>query len=188
MCGICGTTARSGDSVAADTLDAMAATLRHRGPDDQGIWCSPDGRVGFGHRRLSIIDLSPAGHQPMHDSTGRLTITFNGEIYNFLELRRELEALSHRFHPATDTEVILEAYRQWGLGFVDHLNGMFAFGLYDRDEDRIIFARDRAGEKPLYAHRDRTARSALLQRVATPPRSGCHRLPTDAARTAAPYT
>jgi len=85
MCGICGTTARSGDSIAAETLDAMAATLWHPGPDDQGVWCSPDGRVGFGHRRLSIIDLSPAGQGPMHDSTGQLTITFNGEIYNFLE-------------------------------------------------------------------------------------------------------
>jgi len=134
-------------------LETMAATLRHRGPDDQGVWCSGDGRVGFGHRRLSIIDLSPAGHQPMHDATGALTITFNGEIYNFLELRAELEALGHRFRTATDTEVILEAYRRWGLRFVEHLNGMFAFALHDRDEERLVFARDRAGEKPLfYAH------------------------------------
>jgi asparagine synthase (glutamine-hydrolysing) len=155
MCGICGTTARPADSVATETLEAMAQTLRHRGPDDQGIWRSQDGRIGFGHRRLSIIDLSPAGHQPMHDASGKLTITFNGEIYNFLELRRELQALGHRFRTATDTEVILEAYRRWGLDFAEHLNGMFAIAFHDRDSDRLVFARDRAGEKPLfYAHVD----------------------------------
>jgi asparagine synthase (glutamine-hydrolysing) len=153
MCGICGTTARPGEAVAPETLESMASTLRHRGPDDQGIWRSPDSRVGFGHRRLSIIDLSPAGHQPMHDASGRLTIAFNGEIYNFLELRRELESLGHAFRTGTDTEVILESYRQWGLDFVTHLNGMFALALHDADLERIVFARDRAGEKPLfYAH------------------------------------
>src|SRR6266542_5315474 len=131
MCGICGVTARPGERVEAEMLEAMAWTLRHRGPDDQGVWCSPDGRVGFGHRRLSIIDLSPAGHQPMHDDSGRLTIAFNGEIYNFRDLRNELEALGHAFRTATDTEVILAAYRQWGLSFVEHLNGMFAIALYD---------------------------------------------------------
>ncbi|MEA2336253.1 MAG: hypothetical protein QOE82_260 [Thermoanaerobaculia bacterium] len=155
MCGICGTTAPAGGQVRAETLQAMAVTLRHRGPDDQGIWCSADGRVGFGHRRLAIIDLSPAGHQPMHDASGLLTITFNGEIYNYLELRDELRTLGHRFNTATDTEVILEAYREWGLPFVERLNGMFAFALHDRGEERIVFARDRAGEKPLfYAHVD----------------------------------
>ena len=150
MCGICGTIARPGESVAPETLERMAATLRHRGPDDQGIWRSPDGRVGFGHRRLSIIDLSPAGHQPMHDASERLTIVFNGEIYNFQEVRGELRALGHDFRTGSDTEVILEAYRRWGLAFVEHLNGMFAFALHDRDNECVVFARDRAGEKPLF--------------------------------------
>src|SRR4051794_21202945 len=155
MCGICGITARPGERVNIATLEAMALTLRHRGPDDQGLWCSPDARVGFGHRRLAIIDLSAAGHQPMQDTTGQLTVTFNGEIYNYLELRRELEGLGHRFRTATDTEVILESYRRWGTSFVEHLNGMFAFALHDSLEQRIVFARDRAGEKPLfYAHAD----------------------------------
>jgi asparagine synthase (glutamine-hydrolysing) len=150
MCGICGTTSRPPDRVRSETLEAMGLTLRHRGPDHQGVWRSADGRVGFAHRRLSIIDLSPAGRQPMHDATGRLTIAFNGEIYNFPELRGELEARSHRFHTATDTEVILASYRQWGLSFVEHLNGMFAIALYDADTERLVFARDRAGEKPLF--------------------------------------
>ena len=118
MCGICGIAARPGGSVATSTIEAMALTLRHRGPDDHGTWRSADGRVGFGHRRLSIIDLSPAGHQPMHDASGALTIAFNGEIYNFIELRGQLESLGHRFRTATDTEVILASYRQWGLRFV----------------------------------------------------------------------
>jgi asparagine synthase (glutamine-hydrolysing) len=157
MCGICGATARPGQSVAAETVEAMALTMRHRGPDDQGIWRSLDGRVAFGHRRLAIIDLSPAGHQPMHDAGGTLTIAFNGEIYNYLELRKELEALGHPFRTATDTEVILEAYRQWGLAFVERLNGMFALALHDAGTQRVVFARDRAGEKPLfYSHQNGT--------------------------------
>ena len=153
MCGICGTAARAGESVSEAAIEAMTESLHHRGPDDQGIWRSHDGRVGFGHRRLSIIDLSPAGHQPMKDATGALTISFNGEIYNFLELRRELESLGHAFRTHTDTEAILEAYRQWGTACVEHLNGMFAFALHDAANERLFFARDRAGEKPLfYAH------------------------------------
>ncbi|HKS22513.1 MAG TPA: asparagine synthase (glutamine-hydrolyzing) [Thermoanaerobaculia bacterium] len=153
MCGICGVAAAPGQRVDVGVLEAMTATIRHRGPDDQGLWQSPDGRVGFGHRRLAIIDLSPGGHQPMHDPSGRLTIVFNGEIYNFLDLRGELESLGHAFHTQSDTEVILAAYRQWGLAFAEHLNGMFALALHDADNDRLVFARDRAGEKPLfYAH------------------------------------
>ena len=150
MCGICGATAAQGGRVDVAIVETMAATLRHRGPDDQGLWSSPDGRVGFGHRRLSIIDLSLAGHQPMHDASGRLTIVFNGEIYNFIELRGELESLGHQFRTRTDTEVILASYRQWGLAFVEHFNGMFAFALHDADSERLVFARDRAGEKPLF--------------------------------------
>jgi asparagine synthase (glutamine-hydrolysing) len=150
MCGICGIAVRAGEEAAIETVEAMAETLRHRGPDDQGSWRSADARVAFGHRRLSIIDLSAAGHQPMHSSSGDLTITFNGEIYNYREVRQELQTLGHSFRTNTDTEVILEAYLQWGLGFVERLNGMFAFALHDRRTQQIVLARDRAGEKPLF--------------------------------------
>jgi asparagine synthase (glutamine-hydrolysing) len=157
MCGICGVVRLKASPVEAELVESMALSLRHRGPDDQGIWLSDDGRVGLGHRRLSIIDLSPAGHQPMKDFRGRLWISFNGEIYNYRELREELVKLGHSFHTATDTEVILEAYREWGLESVKKLNGMFAFALYDLDEERLFLARDRAGEKPLfYRHQNGT--------------------------------
>ena len=158
MCGICGI-ARSGGNVDAELIASMAQTLRHRGPDDQGVWISSDRRVGLGHRRLAIIDLSAAGHQPMQDASGSLWISFNGEIYNYLELRDELALLGHAFHTATDTEVILEAYREWGLDAVKKLNGMFAFALYDAGRRRLFLARDRAGEKPLFY---RHARGSLL--------------------------
>jgi len=128
----------------------MRDALRHRGPDDEGVWRSEDGRVALGHRRLAIIDLSPAGRQPMTDSSGRLQIVFNGEIYNYQDLRRELETRNHVFRTATDTEVILEAYLEWGDDCLRHLNGMFALALYDRAERRLLLARDRAGEKPLF--------------------------------------
>jgi len=128
----------------------MRDTMSHRGPDDAGAWWSADGRIGLAHRRLSIIDLSPGGHQPMQDSSGTLCITFNGEIYNYGDLRRELESRGHYFRTASDTEVILEAYREWGVDFLSHLNGMFALGLYDHGAQRLLLARDRAGEKPLF--------------------------------------
>jgi asparagine synthase (glutamine-hydrolysing) len=154
VCGICGI-ARAEGAVDMELIGAMSQTLRHRGPDDQGVWSSLDGRIGLGHRRLSIIDLSAAGHQPMQDASGRLRISFNGEIYNYLELREELRRLGHAFHTATDTEVILEAYREWGLDAVKKLNGMFAFALYDLDRRRLFLARDRAGEKPLFYRHSR---------------------------------
>jgi asparagine synthase (glutamine-hydrolysing) len=156
MCGICGM-ARTEGVVDMELIGSMTHTLRHRGPDDEGLWSSPDRRVGLGHRRLSIIDLSAAGHQPMHDASGRLFITFNGEIYNYLELREELARLGHPFRTATDTEVILEAYREWGLDSVKKLNGMFAFALHDVDCRRLFLARDRAGEKPLFYRHARGA-------------------------------
>jgi len=131
-------------------LVAGRDAMRHRGPDDAGEWWSPDGRVGFGHRRLSIIDLSPAGHQPMEDASGAVFIVFNGEIYNFTDLRRELLVKGHSFRSGSDTEVILEAYREWGTECLGHLNGMFAFGLYDSRTRQLLLARDRAGEKPLF--------------------------------------
>jgi asparagine synthase (glutamine-hydrolysing) len=124
--------------------------IAHRGPDDAGEWWSEDGRVGLAHRRLSIIDLSPTGHQPMADITGKLRIVFNGEIYNFSELRRELASKGAVFRSQSDTEVILAAYNQWGLDCLAHLNGMFVFALYDMMQRTIFIARDRAGEKPLF--------------------------------------
>ncbi|MGA7992929.1 MAG: asparagine synthase (glutamine-hydrolyzing), partial [Thermoanaerobaculia bacterium] len=133
-----------------EVLTAMRDAMRHRGPDDAGTWWSEDGRVGLAQRRLAIIDLSPGGHQPMQDASGSLCITFNGEIYNYLDLRAELESLGHAFRTASDTEVVLEAWREWGEGMLARLNGMFAFALWDRHARRLVLARDRAGEKPLF--------------------------------------
>jgi asparagine synthase (glutamine-hydrolysing) len=128
----------------------MCATLGHRGPDDNGVWEADHGRVALAHRRLSIIDLSPLGRNPMSWGDGRLWITFNGEIYNFLELRRELESVGYSFRSDTDTEVILAAYDRWGLDSVNHLVGMFAFALWDCPNERLWLVRDRLGKKPLY--------------------------------------
>jgi asparagine synthase (glutamine-hydrolysing) len=131
-------------------LQAGCDAIAHRGPDDSGVWWSEDGRIGLGHRRLSIIDLSAAGHQPMFDETRRLVIVFNGEIYNFQALRQHLGSLGHQFRSYTDTEVLLGAYREWGEGCLERLNGMFAFALYDAARRTVFLARDRAGEKPLF--------------------------------------
>jgi asparagine synthase (glutamine-hydrolysing) len=133
-----------------DQLLTMRDTMIHRGPDDAGVFLSHDGRIGLAHRRLAIIDLSPGGHQPMLDESGELCIVFNGEIYNYKELRWELKNKGHSFRSASDTEVILAAYREWGTDCLQRFNGMFAFGLYDSKKRRIFLARDRAGEKPLF--------------------------------------
>jgi asparagine synthase (glutamine-hydrolysing) len=160
MCGIIGIAARA-EAPRRPWLGAGCDALRHRGPDGAGEWWSDDGRVGLAHRRLAIIDLSEAGHQPMHDSTGELCIVFNGEIYNFTDLREQLAAAGHAFRSRTDTEVILAAYRQWGADCVTRFNGMFAFALYDTRQRSLFMARDRAGEKPLfYALADGTLRFA----------------------------
>ncbi|HUR35330.1 MAG TPA: asparagine synthase (glutamine-hydrolyzing) [Vicinamibacterales bacterium] len=153
MCGIAGIatlTAPRGAGVLVARARAMAACLEHRGPDDGGAWESAAGTVALAHRRLSIVDLSPLGHNPMPWDDGRLWITFNGEIYNFLELRLELEAAGHRFRSRTDTEVILAAYDEWGLECIGRLAGMFAFALWDNHRERLWIARDRVGKKPLY--------------------------------------
>ena len=149
MCGIAGMV-RTNGRVEQDELVRMRDSLEHRGPDDQGVWIGEEGRVGLAHRRLSIIDLSAAGRQPMSSDDGVLTLVFNGEIYNFRELRRTLEEQGHAFRSQTDSEVILHAYEQWGTGAVEKLNGMFAFALYDHERRRVLLARDRFGEKPLY--------------------------------------
>ncbi len=150
MCGIAGLLARRRVNPAA--LDRMARIQAHRGPDEQQQWQSEDGRVGFAHRRLSIIDLSPGGRQPMRHPSGDVVICYNGEIYNYLELAGRLRAEGATFSSRSDTEVLIEAYRHWGERFLGELNGMFAFALYDARRRRLICARDRYGEKPfLYA-------------------------------------
>lgn len=149
MCGIVG----AGATVPISERSWLAVgrdAMRHRGPDDAGEWWSPDGRVGLAHRRLAIIDLSPAGHQPMHFTEGGLSIVFNGEIYNFADLRDDLIAKGYRFQSHSDTEVILAAYYEWGADCLGHFNGMFAFAIYDASRQSILLARDRAGEKPLF--------------------------------------
>jgi asparagine synthase (glutamine-hydrolysing) len=152
MCGISGVAATGDSAVARDLLEAMNERLRHRGPDDGGVWLGRAGdvRVGLAARRLSIIDLSPRGHMPMTSADGRFTITYNGEVYNFRELRRELESHGHTFRSDTDTEVVLNAYAQWGAECLHRLNGMFAFAVWDGRERELFVARDRLGVKPLH--------------------------------------
>jgi len=151
MCGIAGTINWGDARVVARMTDVQS----HRGPDDRGVMFFPEERVGLGHRRLSIIDLSSAGHQPMSSEDEQLWITFNGEIYNFKELRSELEERGHRFRSATDTEVILHLFQEYGPNFVRRLNGMFAFAIFDRSARKILFARDQIGVKPLYYYHDK---------------------------------
>lgn len=148
MCGIAGVLHRDGRSASPVLLRQMSDAIAHRGPDDHGVYV--DGCLGFGHRRLSIIDLSTAAAQPMLSADGRYVITYNGELYNFQELRRELEAKGHRFRSHSDTEVVLEAFAQWGPEVIKRFNGMFAFGIWDRKERCLTLARDRFGVKPLY--------------------------------------
>lgn len=135
-------------------VDAALESIAHRGPDGSGI-ARGEGWV-LGHRRLAVLDLTPAGAQPMRSDDGNVLVTFNGEIYNHHVIRRELEALGHRFHSRSDTEVIVEGYRAWGDGIVSRLDGMFAFGLWDVARRRLLLVRDRTGKKPLfYARRGR---------------------------------
>jgi asparagine synthase (glutamine-hydrolysing) len=138
--------------VERELLAAMNERLRHRGPDDGGVWFGGSGevRVGLGARRLSIIDLSPRGHMPMASADGRLRITYNGEVYNFKEIRRELVALGYTFRSETDTEVVLNAYAEWGAECLHRFNGMFAFAIWDERERSLFVARDRLGVKPLH--------------------------------------
>jgi asparagine synthase (glutamine-hydrolysing) len=149
VCGIVGAVDRAGSDLGA-TLRGMADRLAHRGPDDAGVECWPEAGVGLGHRRLSIIDLSAAGHQPMASDDRAVWIVFNGEIYNFKELRKELAADGRAFRSQSDTEVIVRAYQKWGVDCVARLRGMFAFALWDARLRRLLLARDRLGLKPLY--------------------------------------
>lgn len=155
MCGIVGAVALGVEELpwAEGDILMAARTLRHRGPDEQTAWADPSGRCLLGHARLRVIDLDSGG-QPMENEDGRVRVVFNGEIYNFRSLREELVSLGHTFRTTSDTEVLVHGYESWGEGMVPRLEGMFAFGLWDSQERRLLLARDRAGKKPLFIYRN----------------------------------
>jgi asparagine synthase (glutamine-hydrolysing) len=148
MCGIVGIFNLNGEPVSPVLLRRMTDSIAHRGPDGEGFYT--DSFIGLGHRRLAIIDLSPAGHQPMVTPDRQYAVTYNGEIYNFQELRAELQALGHTFHSKTDSEVVLHGYAEWGPDCLHRFNGMFAFAIWDKTRQELFLARDRYGIKPLY--------------------------------------
>lgn len=151
MCGITGVFKFDQDAVPSNLLQRMTAILAHRGPDGEGIWLNPNQSMGLGHRRLAVLDLSQNGRQPMHYN-GRYTITFNGEIYNYIELREDLIGKGYRFYSDSDTEVLLAAYQEYEEKVLSRLDGMFAFAIWDEQEKRLFCARDRFGEKPFFYH------------------------------------
>jgi len=153
MCGIAGIFNLDGAPVGEALLAPMTDAIAHRGPDGEGQWA--EGPIGLGHRRLAILDLSEAGRQPMSTPDGRYTITYNGEVYNFKEVRRDLEKLGCEFRSGTDTEVILHAFAEWREKALDRFNGMFAFAIWDKKRRELFLARDRYGIKPLYWSRNR---------------------------------
>lgn len=152
MCGIVGVINKISQNKEhfAQQVSAMRDTMVHRGPDGYGLWISDDGKIGLGHRRLSIIDLSDAGKQPMSNPEQNIWITYNGEIYNHLEIRKELEQLGYKYHSGTDTETIIYAFQEWGINCLNKFNGMFAIGLWDEREKCFYLIRDRVGIKPVY--------------------------------------
>lgn len=154
MCGICGYC--SNNRISVSELEQMNDTMYHRGPNDAGVWedISEDQVVGLAQRRLAILDLSELGHQPMLSPDGNVAVTYNGEIYNYRELREELKEKGYRFRSECDTEVLIAAYREWGCDCFRRLNGMFAAAIYDKIEDRIVLVRDRLGKKPLYYYHE----------------------------------
>lgn len=152
MCGIAGIVRFDGRPVELTALERMRNATRHRGPDDEDVWA--DGPFGFAHNRLAILDLSPAGHQPMVDLQTGNRIVYNGEVYNFREIRADLEGAGFRFASQCDTEVVLQAYRRWGPECLARFNGMFAFAIFDAAKRQLFLARDRIGIKPLYYYAD----------------------------------
>ena len=150
MCGIAGIYLFDGSKVELDQIDKFTDTLAHRGPNGRGIWFNDALTLALGHRRLSILDTSENGHQPMSYDGGRYWISLNGEIYNFLEIRSDLETQGYKFKSETDTEVLLAAYKCWGAAMQHKFNGMWAFAIYDTLEQVLFLSRDRFGVKPLY--------------------------------------
>ena len=148
MCGITGIFNFDQRPFSLEVLKKMTDIISHRGPDGEGVWA--DTYIGLGHRRLAIIDLSEAARQPMNDGNDRYVITYNGEVYNFQELRAELETLGYKFKSHTDSEVVLKSWCEWGTDALLKFNGMFAFAIWDKKEKRLFLARDRCGIKPLY--------------------------------------
>lgn len=148
MCGIAGIYSKKKTEISFSLIKSMTDAIAHRGPDGEGHF--HDRNIAFGHRRLAILDLSDCGRQPMSSDDGTITITFNGEIYNFKELRNELQKAGHSFKSGTDTEVIIKGYQQWGLDVIPKLNGMFAFAIWDSVKKELIITRDRFGVKPVY--------------------------------------
>ena len=148
MCGIAGLINLDGASVSPVILKKMTDAISHRGPDGEGHWI--EGNIGLGHRRLAILDLSPAGHQPMISADHRWVLSYNGEIYNYRELRADLEAEGYWFRSQTDSEVVLYALAHWGKDALLKFNGMFALAFWDRREQSLLLARDRYGIKPIY--------------------------------------
>jgi asparagine synthase (glutamine-hydrolysing) len=173
---MCGFITIAGRQLANETLHRLTTTLRHRGPDASGVWLSPSGFCAFGHQRLSILDLSNAGVQPITTPDGRFTIVYNGEIYNYLELRAELQS-STAFSTKTDTEVLLAAYVRWGADCLGRLNGMFAFAIWDEQEQTLFAARDRFGVKPLFIHRRPDGGLLLASEIKTLHAAGVARRP-----------
>jgi len=150
MCGIAGIWNLNGSSLEMNSLRKFTDSISHRGPDGSGYELLNDSMLGFGHRRLSILDLSEAGKQPMFNENRDLVISFNGEIYNFIEIRKELIASGEKFSTETDTEVILTAYKKWGKDCLNKFNGMFAIAIWDVNKKELLLIRDRFGVKPLY--------------------------------------
>ncbi len=162
MCGIAGVYNLGGGQATAAQLAAMSGVIRHRGPDDEGFYQSAEGRLGFAFRRLAILDLSPSGHQPMAAAGGRYRIIFNGEFYNYKEVAAELARKGYSFRSTGDTEVLVNAYAEWGPACLSRLNGMFAFALWDEQRQHLLIARDRMGIKPLYYWYDAASQSLVF--------------------------
>jgi asparagine synthase (glutamine-hydrolysing) len=191
MCAIAGLYAFAPSAPPADRaeLRTIRDHMSARGPDGHGEWFSNDGRVALGHRRLAIIDLTEGGAQPMHSADGQLVITFNGEIYNYRELRRELEAEGHVFRSESDTEVLLHLYQAKGTAMLQDLRGMYAFALWDARKQALLLARDPFGIKPLYYTPTSTAPPPATAHCASPPRSRrCWLAATSTPRPSPPAT
>ena len=148
MCGIAGILTLNGKEADEGTCRRMTQVLAHRGPDGEGVYAS--GPIALGHRRLSILDLSETGSQPMSSDDGRVVLSYNGEVYNFRALRAELEREGYHFRGRSDTEVVVNALHKWGVDAIEKFNGMFAFAAWFKDEQKLLLARDRYGIKPLY--------------------------------------